>query len=25
PAALCADAAGLLASVFICNLWFGRL
>lgn len=22
PAALCADAAGLLASVFICNLWF---
>lgn len=22
PAALCADAAGILAAVFICNLWF---
>jgi len=22
PAALCADAAGILASVFICNLWY---
>jgi spore maturation protein SpmB len=23
PAALCADAAGIGASVLICNLWFG--
>jgi len=23
PAALCADAAGIAASVFICNAWFG--
>ena len=22
PAALCADAAGMLAAVAICNLWF---
>ena len=22
PAALCADATGILAAVFICNLWF---
>ena len=23
PAALCADAAGILASVLICKMWFG--